>query len=527
MLENAHNMADIIIANSFVQSFPKASTAPETQYELKIFNDLLRSIVMSNDSIACVDIFYSGLNTIIASDFGTTSYLNDNAIAWFKSLAEMNMPALYTSQYRKNLDLFYARSSNHITLLRPLYQFNTGEKLGIVAVSIESRAIQNILKGSEGAYTVIIDSNDQVLVSGNPEEEITEEGILIYPFRNDHQGFISTKDGQSYFTAFSELPQTGWILASFAPADKLIKSGKRIRDYLILIIAMNLAVILAAIVIEWKKVIKRLDTLIGLMSRVQGGDLEIKYEDAGNDEITFIFTSFNTMVARLNRLFTENYQLKLLHKDVQLKFMQNQINPHFIYNIFDNMGWMLELKRYNELESLVEAVATYYRKSLNNGETLISVNDMTESIESYLRIQKMRFSDRLDYELTFDPDLKQVRILNHLLLPLVENAVCHGAEQSLRKCTIWITGRISGYGIILQVADNGAGIAPERFRSLCEALEKPNAHGSGYFAMDNVNQRIKLYYGQEFGLKLQSEPEQGTTVTVNLPFPVQLGRQED
>lgn len=235
------------------------------------------------------------------------------------------------------------------------------------------------------------------------------------------------------------------------------------------------------------------------------------------DEFSYLFDSFYAMQQRIKQQFNEIYHLSLLQKKANLRLMHAQVNPHFIYNIFYNMNWLLQLKKYDKLEDMVEAVAIFFKKSLNNGRPLISIQNEMEMLKSYITIQHIRFGDRFQTRIDVQPELMDIQILGHMMQPLLENTIRHGIEPLTRQGTVAIRGYLKGEKLIFEVEDNGVGIQPDVLQDIRLTLSKAQTDAGRYFALNNVHQRIQILYGEAYGLEVESEVGKGTLVRINLP----------
>jgi sensor histidine kinase YesM len=285
-----------------------------------------------------------------------------------------------------------------------------------------------------------------------------------------------------------------------------------------LVSVLNIVLIIALVLLVIRYIRRRMKSLMNLMENVKKGDLSVHVPEEASDEFSYLFESFNRMLAQIDKQFGEIYRLKLLQKEAKLKLMQAQINPHFIYNIFNNISWMYELKKYERLGELTGAAATFFRKSLNDGKALISIQDEREKLSSYMLVQRVRFGERLDYHIDIDPQLLDVKILNHLLQPVLENAVSHGIEPKSRPGCIIIKGTLEKDTVLFAIKDNGAGMDGEKLACIRNMLASHNTRNSDYFALDNVNQRIKIFYGEDYGISIDSVIDEGTSVVLRLPM---------
>jgi len=217
-------------------------------------------------------------------------------------------------------------------------------------------------------------------------------------------------------------------------------------------------------------------------------------------------------------LFQELYEEKLLKKDAELKLLQSKINPHFIYNIFNNMSWLLELEKYDDLREMIDSVAKFHKTSLNYGSDFIKIADNVEQLKSYAKIQMIRFKNKFSCEFEIDPKALEYKIPIFILQPLLENAICHGVEPKEDYGLIKVVIKQSKGNLICAVEDNGVGIEKGKLAEIKKNVNEEILDSNKHFALSNVNKRIKLRYGPEYGLKICSKKGYGTKVTVVMPL---------
>ncbi len=249
-------------------------------------------------------------------------------------------------------------------------------------------------------------------------------------------------------------------------------------------------------------------------------DLEPLVTSDNVDEITELGMSFNIMVGKVRELLAAKIQEQENLKKAELRALQAQINPHFLYNTLDTIIWMVESKRSAQVVELVRALSRFFRISLSKGEDWITVGDEFEHVASYLAIQKIRYRDILDYQIDVDDAILSATILKLTLQPLVENALYHGIKNKRSGGMIKVRGeRRSDEYVHIEIEDNGIGMTPERLAQVRSALlhDTPGQNDGGY-GLVNVNQRIRLYYGQRYGLAIVSEHGAGTTVSLTIPL---------
>jgi two-component system, sensor histidine kinase YesM len=261
--------------------------------------------------------------------------------------------------------------------------------------------------------------------------------------------------------------------------------------------------------------------LHNVTTTITGEDLQTLVTTNNVDEITELGLSFNLMIAQIRELLRSKIQEQENLKKAELKTLQAQINPHFLYNTLDTIVWMAESNKTDQVIEIVRALSSFFRIALSRGKDWISLRQEIEHVNSYLTIQKMRYRDILDYVIDVDEDLLDSTILKLTLQPLVENALYHGIKTKRKGGEIVVTARRDEQNnVILNVRDDGVGFTPYKLAQIREMLSGEASAitmKEGGFGLDNVNKRIKLYYGTQYGLSIQSHYRGGTEVTVTIP----------
>jgi two-component system sensor histidine kinase YesM len=270
--------------------------------------------------------------------------------------------------------------------------------------------------------------------------------------------------------------------------------------------------------------IKKLHDITATITKT---DLQALVTRTNLDEITELGLSFNIMIGKIRQLLDAKIKEQEALKKAELKALQAQINPHFLYNTLDTIVWMAEANKTSQVIEIVRALSSFFRIALSKGQDWITIEQEIEHVRSYLTIQKMRYRDILDYHIEVDEDILNGTILKLTLQPLVENALYHGIKNKRHGGTIRVRGRRAGENLVcLDVQDNGVGFTPYKLGRLQEAIQAEtddvsltdiSVRDSG-FGLENVNKRIKLYYGKQYGLTVQSRYQEGTEVTVSIPL---------
>jgi len=286
-----------------------------------------------------------------------------------------------------------------------------------------------------------------------------------------------------------------------------------------------------SVVAAWslsKSIYTPIKKLHDVTTTITKNDLQALMTSDNVDEITELGMSFNIMIGKIKDLLDSKIKEQENLKKAELRALQAQINPHFLYNTLDTIIWMAESKKTDQVIQIVSALSDFFRISLSKGMDWITIGEEVERIRSYLTIQKMRYSDILDFNIEVNQDVMENTILKLILQPLVENALYHGIKNKRQGGTISLRAkRKSADEILFEVEDNGIGFPPEKLAKLRAELDDDSGDiklESG-FGIGNVNKRIRLYYGKLYGVSIRSEYNTGTCVTLVIPAKVERALQ--
>jgi two-component system sensor histidine kinase YesM len=252
---------------------------------------------------------------------------------------------------------------------------------------------------------------------------------------------------------------------------------------------------------------------------VAEGDFKTRASLSTGDEVTTLTYNFNKMIEQIEGLINDVKEEQKNLRETELKLLQAQINPHFLYNTLDNIIWLIEANKKENAMKMVSLLSEFFRTSLNKGKDIITIEQEEAHVRSYLRIQQYRYQDILEYIISIDSAIKHENILKLTLQPLIENAIYHGIKNKRGKGMINVSGKRDGDLVVLVIEDNGRGIEEERLIYLRNLLvHSPKMSEIDGFGILNVNERIKLKYGRKYGIHIESRYGEGTKVTVSFPI---------
>ncbi|MFC5702716.1 sensor histidine kinase [Cohnella faecalis] len=452
---------------------------------------------------------------------------------WYKNALNTQKPTFLPAQTT-------IKSNPHVKVFSVVKQLrslkDTTRPLAIIKVDANYSGIENICDkvnlGDRGGL-LIADRNGNVIYSSIRE---VDTGTLYEAVRSsDASRFHLKEHGENYLVASSEITRAGWSVISVNSVNELNKSAIVTRNFTI-VIAAGCALLACAVLFFMMRVFLRpLFQMVSLMKQVKLGNLSVHFPDSkSEDELAYLGASFNSMIERIQEMLTENtrltkeiFETRFLQKEAQIQALVSQIRPHFIYNTLHTIGALIQVGRPEQATDNLEKLSLILRGYANIDQT-ITLRKEIELLEAYLGIQQSRFGDRLRYEISIDEALNDFLIPAILLQPIVENSVIHGCEERKERTTVRITGRIAGHMLVLAVEDDGNGIPQQKLAELTDKmssdvrlqLERPGEWElrSG-IGLINVHNRLRMQYGEPFGLKIDSTPGLGTIVTATLPYP--------
>lgn len=453
---------------------------------------------------------------------------------YFKYLLQHNDAVLNITSSEdstlKPLDGTVYQTANVISIISTIKQRVTHEVIGFMIIDVDDSIVRSFCNnqtiGESGFFYVVNEAGAPIFLPSRMEAEarLPKPENLITILNGESRHYVDRSFGKPVFVFSSSSKATNWSIIGLVPLQEIVKQANSIRQLIIISVVLS---IIFAITIHYfltKRLTLPLHVLKKKMHLAASGFLEAKVIPTGTDEITDLGNSFNIMIDKIRMLLDQSIQEQHVLKKAELRALQAQINPHFLYNTLDSILWLAEAGRKEQVVSIVMALSRFFRISLSKGRDWITIEEELEHLRSYLIIQQIRYRDILDYELKVDPAIYSCPILKMVLQPIVENALYHGLKHKRERGMIRITGYFSGgKDIILVVEDNGIGIPEpklDKLRNELKLLHIPEATGkevSGGYGLHNVHQRLRLYYGESYGVQIDSVEKSGTTVAICIP----------
>lgn len=443
-------------------------------------------------------------------------YVEVGELSWYQEALENQGRTALSSSHVQNV--IYGEYQWVVTLSRSITSVTKPDICGVFFVDLNYDAISKLCEkislGNKG-YIFVLDGNGSIVY--HPQQQLIYSGMKqerIAEVMESKESSFLTEDDRLYTISRSE--KTGWIVVGVSYLSELMKGANKARNlYLIIALLLFAAALLLAYLLS-DAITRPITALEKSMKEVEKGNFEhAALEVCAENEVGRLSQSFNIMTEEIQNLMEQSRHEQRIKRKYELKALQAQINPHFLYNTLDSIIWMAEWGKTQEVVQMTSSLARLLRRSISNEREVVTVAEEVEYTQDYLTIQKMRYKDKLEYEILVEQEIAQEGIVKLILQPLVENAIYHGIKYKEGKGMIRIRGFRQEDRIVLQVEDDGSGMDEETLTHIFEKHTKDTkSNGVG---LKNVNERLQLYYGTEYGLKYESKIGEGTTATVILP----------
>lgn len=404
------------------------------------------------------------------------------------------------------------------SLAKAVQDPETGEVLGVILLDIRHDIIQSSINGvtiGEKGFVFVMDQEDNIVytpVNGivyrvNPKWVKAMEPMSVQI------------QGGSYQIRSELSPYTGWRTVGVFSMDEVMSSVNTIVYILFTCVIISLVLVVIVSFKFSRTLTNPIFKLKRLMKQAESGDLTVRFNFQHNDEIGELGQSFNHMIARIDQLIQMVYVEQENKRTAEMKSLQEQIKPHFLYNTLDTISWMARDYDAEDIVRLVDALTNMFRIGLSHGKDIITVKEEITHVSNYLYIQKIRYKDKLNYVIHVDESLYAIEVPKLILQPLVENAIYHGVKAKRGGGTITITGVPEGENLVFTVQDDGAGMLQEKVEELNRRMsERSVLDEKKSFGLFYIRERIQLCYGKGYGVHVESTLGEGTRVTITLPL---------
>ncbi|WP_315899202.1 cache domain-containing sensor histidine kinase [Paenibacillus cremeus] len=523
VLQDVENMSLFLIGQRDIQQYLSNPNEDKNATATRILG-FTTNLVSSKEYISNITIYPASSDPVLST---TTIY--DSELEQHVNIHEVKRK-MWTELYAiRN----YAGDRKVITFVRPLRSTDNYQTLGWLAISLDEQVLSRYwsvptLGYGEGQVALL---NDQsVILSATDKSWLAKPLEALFPGEAAQlsgdpavSGSVTySLHGTKKTVLYVKEPTVGWTLISIIPFELYSAQSRYILQLAAIAVGLTVLMNAGLIIFLVQRVTNPLTVLTRLLTRIDPNEPLPVYLPEASDEIGRLAESYNLLGRQIETLKEQVILGETRKKEADLRALQAQINPHFLYNTLSSIHWIALMNDEARIADMVEGLSDFLRFSLNKGQDYCPVYQELAHIKNYTRVQSIRFPDKFDLECVVDPDLQEKFMLKLLLQPLVENAMIHGIQKKEGRGTITVYVERTGNRMGFHVLDDGVGMSEEKLKTLLSHLQQPQENelttSTGSYGLRNVNERLQLHYGAESQLVIESRPNAGTRISFSIPI---------
>ena len=515
ILDDLEEFSTLIISNSTLLKMLQNSD----QYSQDEFDNVLRTFITSRDDIESIDLvqgdnyYYAGVNKI-----GT-------AVQISAELEKSSGQPIWMPTTHKMIEILSGKFDKlYFTMGRKVIDFNTLKDYGYLRFDFEEAILQNeysgLLEDRPKDYSQVFICDKKGRIISHPNKIKIGQSIKAEPYAtqilDDNKGhnYVLYKTDTDQIAIYSTIQSNGWKIIKTLSTSYLYQEINQIQTYLILGGIIYVGVILLFMLIFSIRYTEPMMKMMSVIKKVEQGDLTARTEIQSSDELGQLGISLNNMIGEMQILIDKLVQEEHEKKEVELEALHAQINPHFLYNTLNTIKWMAKIQGNTSVSKSITALIKLLRISTNLGRDMITLREELDYVENYIIIQKLRFNQTVNLTRSIEEECLDLSVPKLILQPIVENSIIYGLQDERQEINILITGFIKDGQLIIEIHDDGPGIEDEVLKNIFSDSTDKNKFSK--VGINNVNHRIRLYCGNEYGLSIKTELGVGTVVQVRL-----------
>ena len=440
-------------------------------------------------------------------------YLNQQGVEYEDCI--MPITEIQQQKWYDNLEnnsIKWVANKDKVFLIRQIPFIRENGKINVLYIEINRKNLfqwfENMTDTDYGIY--LVNENNRIIYNTQKFSKKNQNQILslkeVKKEKKNQKNYIVTKE---------EIEDSGWSVYLYRPSTVIREKIEDILHKVIFTVLISSIICLICIRSLTKKTVRGIEQLQKNMKEIEKGNFELHVHSESKDEVGDLIRGFGAMVSKIRILIEEVYTGNIKQKEYEMRALQAQINPHFLYNSLSLINWMALEEGQEEISKITLAMSSFYRTALNKGNNIILLENEIENIKSYLEIQLMMHDYEFDVEIKVDDTVKKCEVLNLILQPMLENAIEHGIDlKTDGRGKIRVEAIDRGDVLLLEVEDNGIGMEEE----VQDVILTKQSKGYG---LRNVNERIRLYYGEEYHITIESKLGVGTKIITTLPKRIQ------
>lgn len=441
---------------------------------------------------------------------------------WFKASIENYGKPVMIDTYELPFIRENTKSSKYVfSMARGIVRMQSSKVVGVMLVNTSIDFLAKICKD------MIFSPNQRIIIVSETGKTIydTVENNIAKPMDSGlssiNWNLKKTEhlkiDGKNILASSEVASVSGWRIINLIPTAELYQSVNKMKNITIFLTVVLISLATIFVYLVSRQIVNPLRKLVSLMNIIEKGDFDVKINLSRKDEVGTLAKSFNSMTRKVKSLIQEVYLDKIKQSELELQMLQNQINPHFLYNTLESISMMATINDDDEASDMASALGSILRYGIDKTNARVTVKQELNNLENYTLLQHVRFGNTYQIAIDINPDILDCTITKLILQPAVENAIYHGMKNIRSGGLIKVLGYVENDLIIFEVIDNGKGMESQQVSLLNGYINDLNDSFKS-IGLRNVNKRIKLMYGDAYGVTIFSTPEQGTTVKILLPF---------
>ncbi|ULT54892.1 sensor histidine kinase [Neobacillus drentensis] len=506
LVTDTNDISVRILSNELVQEYTKGKMGDQAEYEKMYWNisDWVDNVVGSKNYFDSISLY--SLNHVIFHRGRQAQDLDQKIFGRANRLKGRG---------------YWETSSGKISYYRAIMDMQSlGRMLGIERFDIREESLYQFYKkmnSYSGSQIFLIDSSGRVLSSTERNRMGENLDHIDYVRKTLHlkNGYFTARiQGERSIVLFYTIEATNWTLIQSIPEHSFTSVKTTINTILFIVILLCIFFGILFSFVQHKYMVKPLRNLQKEMEKLKTGNFDISLNIDSKDEMGEVSNGFVRMAKQLNNTINDVYLTKIKQREAELKALESQINPHFLYNTLDSIHWLAIKHKNYDVSEQIEALADIFKHVLNKGEPFVTLRQEVDFLENYMFIQKQKYGKRLQLHIDIPPEILDYKMPKLVLQPLVENAIIHGLEQVIEGGLIEININRVDKGLKFIVSDNGVGVDEDEIKQMMSNIKE----AKHVFALKNIDDRIKINYGQEYGLSFTSKSGVGTRVEVLIPL---------
>lgn len=439
---------------------------------------------------------------------------------WYiKSAANPKTVIIDPMPIDRNLTYYNPVSADEIiSMTMSIPDPSTGSVLGVILIDLDINILGETLKNTKvgkNGFIFIVDQAGESIYT--PLNKVVYRIKPEWLTKNDTGIIDKLISGEDYQLIYSKSVYTGWKTVGVFSLNETLQQVANFRYILMVVLIIAMLLVSMFSIMFSTGLTKPLRKLRGLMKQAEHGDFTVHFDTLYLDDVGQLGNSFNAMIDEIRHLVELIYRQQQQKRSAELTTLQSLIKPHFLYNTFDTIHWMAKRQGAKDIEQIISALTKLYRIGLSKGNEVITVGEEIEHVRNYLIIQSIRYMDILEYEIDCPKEITGLYVQKLILQPIVENAIYHGIKNRTEPGKIILRAFIEDEKLIFEITDDGPGISKKRLDEIMNQIQSEDNQDIGY-GLYNVNKRIVLMHGKEYGVSIKSVEGAGTTVTIRYPL---------